>query len=298
MNFHSNSNFARGFGRGGIRLDARRGQALTADELARWAPAVFRTEAHSSRSEKFRVIPTHDLLAALDREGFVPVRAQVGGSRDEEKRGFTKHLLRLRRRDDLTRPPAVGDVYPEVVLVNAHDGTSCYKMLAGLFRLVCSNGMVVAKDNFGSVRVGHSGAGVLDKVIEGTYRVIDDATRAIAHAEHLRTINVSPDEARVYGEAALRLRFSEEKLPAISGEEITRPVRAADAGGNLWTVFNAAQERLVRGGTGYRHENERGRVTYRATRPVNSAEGDIKLNSALWHLTTEFAALKGRALAA
>ena len=289
----------RRFGRGGIQIAAPRGEALSYEQIAQFAPTVFANDRHSSRSERFQVIPTHELLAGLSKEGFVPVKVQVGGSRDEDKRAFTKHLLRLRRVDDLAGAPKVGDSHPEVVLLNAHDGTSSYQLHAGLFRLVCLNGLTVSDQDFGSVKVGHSGRGVLDKVIEGTYRVLDDAVAALDHAQQLQTVALDRDEQRIFGEAALRLRFDDETLPKISGSEVVRPRREADLAPNLWHTFNRAQENLIRGGLSYRHTNEEtNRVSFRETRPVNGADGDLKLNRALWHLANEFAKLKGASIAA
>lgn len=282
----------RRFGRGGIQIAAPKGEFLSYEQIAQFAPTVFANDRHESRSEKFQVIPTHQLLAGLHKEGFVPVKVQVGGSADQNKRAFTKHLLRFRRLNDLTGAPKVGDSHPEVVLLNAHDGTSSYQLHAGLFRLVCLNGLTVSDQNFGSVKVGHAGRNVLDKVIEGTYRVLDDAVLALEQAQELQTVNVSRDEARIFGEAALRLRFEEDAVPKIEGLEVVRARREADAFPTLWHTFNRAQENLIRGGLHYRHEGENGRVTYRDTRAIQSADGDLKLNRALWHLTNEFAKLK------
>lgn len=284
----------RRFGRGGITISAQRGETLSYEQIAQFAPTVFASDRHSSRSERFQVIPTHELLSGLSKEGFVPVKVQVGGSRDEEKRAFTKHLIRFRRSDDLAGVPKVGDSHPEVVLLNAHDGTSSYQLHAGLFRLVCTNGLTVSDQDFGSVKVGHSGRGVLDKVIEGTYRVLDDAVAALDHAQQLQTVALDRDEQRIFGEAALRLRFDDETLPRINGSEVVRPRREADLAPNLWHTFNRAQENLIRGGLSYRHTNEEtNRTSFRETRPVNGADGDLKLNRALWHLANEFAKLKG-----
>lgn len=289
----------RRFGRGGITISAQRGEALSYEQIAQFAPTVFASDRHSSRSERFQVIPTHELLSGLSKEGFVPVKVQVGGSRDEEKRAFTKHLIRFRRSDDLAGVPKVGDSHPEVVLLNAHDGTSSYQLHAGLFRLVCTNGLTVSDQDFGSVKVGHSGRNVLDKVIEGTYRVLDDAVAALDHAQQLQTVALDRDEQRIFGEAALRLRFDDETLPRINGSEVVRPRREADLAPNLWHTFNRAQENLIRGGLSYRHTNEEtNRTSFRETRPVNGADGDLKLNRALWHLANEFAKLKGQAIAA
>lgn len=289
----------RRFGRGGITISAQRGEALSYEQIAQFAPTVFSSDRHSSRSERFQVIPTHELLAGLSKEGFVPVKVQVGGSRDEEKRAFTKHLIRFRRNDDLAGVPKVGDSHPEVVLLNAHDGTSSYQLHAGLFRLVCTNGLTVSDQDFGSVKVGHSGKGVLDKVIEGTYRVLDDAVAALGHAQQLQAVGLDRDEQRIFGEAALRLRFDDEALPKINGSEVVRPRREADLPPSLWHTLNRAQENLIRGGLSYRHTNEEtNRTSFRETRPVNGADGDLKLNRALWHLANEFAKLKGQAIAA
>ena len=289
----------RRFGRGGIQIAAPRGEALSYEQIAQFAPTVFSNERHASRSEKFQVIPTHELLAGLSKEGFVPVKVQVGGSRDEEKRAFTKHLIRFRRNDDLVAAPKVGDSHPEVVLLNAHDGTSSYQLHAGLLRLVCTNGLTVSDQDFGSVKVGHSGRNVLDKVIEGTYRVLDDAVAALGHAQELQAVSLNRDEQRIFGEAALRLRFDDEALPEISGTQVVRARREADNFGNLWHTFNRAQENLIRGGLSYVHTNEEtNRRTYRDTRPVQSADGDLKLNRALWHLANEFAKLKSYSTAA
>jgi hypothetical protein len=293
------SPIARRFGRGAIALQAQRGEALSFEQISQFAPTVFAETAHSSRSDRFQVIPTHQLLSGLAKEGFLPVKVQVGGSRDTAKLAFTKHMIRFRRQDDLAGAPKVGDSHPEVVLLNAHDGTSSYQLHAGLFRLVCLNGLTVSDANFGQVKVGHSGRSVLDKVIEGTYRVLDDAVLALEQAQELRGIDLSRDEQRIFGEAALRIRFDDETLPNIPGREVVRVRREADAHNTLWHTFNRAQENLIRGGLNYRHTNEEtNRVSYRETRPVQNADGDLRLNRALWHLATQFAKLKGQAIAA
>lgn len=281
----------RRFGRGGIAINARPGEALSYEQIAQFAPTVFANDRHSSRSERFQVIPTHELLNGLSKEGFVPVKVQVGGSRDEEKRAYTKHLIRFRRSNDLTGAPKVGDSHPEVVLLNAHDGTSSYQLHAGLFRLVCTNGLTVSDQDFGSIKVGHSGRNVLDKVIEGTYRVLDDAVLALGQAQELQAVTLSPIEQRAFGEAALTLRYDDSR-PDISGEQVVRARREADNFNTVWHTFNRAQENLIRGGLGYRHTNEEGRASFRETRPVNSADGDLKLNKALWAFANAIARQK------
>lgn len=288
------------FGRSGVMAAAPKGEYLTNQQLAEIAPTIFKEERHSSRSERFEVIPTFQLLDGLRNEGFVPVKVQVGGSKDEEKRNFTKHLIRFRRMSDLTGSlTRVGDSVAEVVMLNAHDGTSSYQLHAGLFRLVCTNGMTVSDGDFGFVRVGHAGKDIMSKVIEGTYSVIDDAQRAIGMSRQMQEISVNVEEQRVFGEAALALRFDEAEKPEVTGMQVIQARRAADVGSNLWLTFNRAQENLVRGGLRFTHRNPTTlRVQHRETRPVRSADGDIRLNRALWVLAKEFANLKGQPVTA
>ena len=60
---------------------------------------------------------------------------------DQKARGeFTKHLLRFRH-DSMVE--GSGDEIPELILVNSHDGTSSYQLMAGICRTICAHGLIV-----------------------------------------------------------------------------------------------------------------------------------------------------------
>jgi hypothetical protein len=143
----------------------RRDRPLTHEELMSHVPSVFRSDKHESRSDRYTYIPTITILESLQREGFEPFFACQTKVRDQSKREHTKHMLRLRRAGQLT-----GHQVPEIILLNSHDGSSSYQMLPGLFRGVCTNGLVCGQ-SFGEVRVPHKG-NVVEKVIEGAYEVL------------------------------------------------------------------------------------------------------------------------------
>ncbi|MBF7992890.1 DUF932 domain-containing protein, partial [Escherichia coli] len=90
-----------------------------------------------SRSQNYTYIPTITVLESLQREGFQPFFACQTRVRDPGRRGYTKHMLRLRRAGEIN-----GEHVPEIILLNSHDGTSSYQMLPGYFRFVCQNGCV------------------------------------------------------------------------------------------------------------------------------------------------------------
>src|SRR5690606_26147536 len=121
--------------------------------------SIFATEAHESRSERFRPIPTIEVLRGLEKEGFVPVGVKQGTTRVPGKAPFTKHLIRLRHVDAMQKH-AVGDTVLEMLLKNANDGTAAYDLMAGLFRIQCLNSLVAQTGTVDSVKVRHSGDAV------------------------------------------------------------------------------------------------------------------------------------------
>src|SRR5262249_39803793 len=110
---------------------------LDDDQLRRRVPSVFATAPWGGMSGRYRMVPTIDVVGMLRDRGFLPVRAEQSRTLVPGKGEFTRHMIRFRSAD-LMAPLAAGAEIPELVLVNAHDGTSAYKFLAGIFRLVCS----------------------------------------------------------------------------------------------------------------------------------------------------------------
>lgn len=290
MTYFQNSSRIVPFGRGGQSLTSKI-EPLTDEQLMQVAPSIFATEAHSSRSEKFGYVPTIDVLNGLRREGFEPFSVKQGGSKDIEKRGYTKHMIRLRHRGEVARQ--VGDSIPEVVLLNAHDGTSSYQLMYGWFRLVCLNGMVVADTAKGSsgIKVSHFGD-VVGKVIEGSYKVIEEVETQAARVETMKQLTLSNDEQLAFARAALTLRFDDAVPVELEPSRVIQPNRVEDRGNDLWRTFNRAQENLTKGGLNYTTRDDRGRPTYRHTRPVHGVDGDVKLNRAMWQLAEEMGRLK------
>ena len=110
----------------------RSNHPLSDDQIRAVAPSIFADTPHESRSERYSYIPTATVLTELRKEGFQPFMVCQTRVRHEDRRDYTKHMLRLRHASQIN-----GDEANEVVLINSHDGTSSYQMLAGMFRFVC-----------------------------------------------------------------------------------------------------------------------------------------------------------------
>ena len=261
--------------------------AMSLDQVRAVAPSVFAMSPHQSRSERYAYIPTVDVLEGLSREGFRVVKASQSRTRVPGKSDFTKHMLRLRHESTSTALQTLGETIPEVVLINSHDGTSAYKLMAGMFRLVCLNGMIVADSLVGSLKVQHSG-NITSKVIEGSFKVLENTGKAIDAAKAWAEIELSDDESLAFADAAHTVRFGAEDT-TINPVRLLAARRPDDVGHDLWRTFNRVQENVIKGGLqGLNTEGTR-RVSSRA---VRSIDGDIRLNSALWTLASTLAALK------
>jgi hypothetical protein len=121
--------------------------AISDDEMRRFAPSVFASQPIQGVSERYSFLATSSILNGMRENGWVPVRAQEKSIRTEVRRGFQKHVVRFARVERL-QTWEKNQVRPEVVLVNSHDKSSAYQLHCGLFRLVCTNGMVVGPGDY------------------------------------------------------------------------------------------------------------------------------------------------------
>jgi len=256
---------------------------LSDDQIHRVAPSIFADAPHESRSQRYAYIPTATVLTELRKEGFQPFMVTQTRTRHEDRRDYTKHMIRLRHASQIN---ARGEAN-EIILLNSHDGTSSYQMLAGMFRFVCSNGLVCG-DTVADVRVPHKGD-VAGQVIEGAYQVLHGFGRALESRESMQAITLDEGEAEVFARAALSLKYDDPDKPApITESQILMPRRFDDRRPDLWSVFNRTQENLTKGGLHGRSANGR----RQQTRPVQGIDSDIRLNRALWLLADGLRQLK------
>jgi hypothetical protein len=202
-------------------------------------------------------------------------------------------MLRLRRLDD-GKKYNVGDSVFEIILKNANDGSAAYDLLAGLFRVLCLNSLVVQTDDTESLRVRHSGD-VQSKVIEGTYRILDTAEQTLKAPQDWPQIALSREERAIFAEGVHALRFGDVDgniNTPITASQLLLPRRPADQGTDLWTTFNVAQENCIRGGLTAMGRDANNRPRRTTTRGVNGIDQDVKLNRALWTLASKMAELK------
>jgi hypothetical protein len=269
-------------------------RALSDDQLMRVAPSIFAVDRHESRSDRYTYIPTSEVVAGMRREGMVPVTATQGRCRVEGKADFTKHAIRFMPVEQPIELRQIGGLIPTITIINSHDGTSCYKVLAGLLRLICTNGMLVSDRELTNISIPHKGD-IVSNVIEGSFTVVQESRRAIEQADAWSSIALTRDERQIFSEAAHLVRFADsegEIATTVRPDQLLVPRRYEDQGTDLWHTQNVVQENCIRGGLHGVGRGADGRMRQSTSRPINSIDSDTKVNRALWLLAERMAELK------
>jgi hypothetical protein len=252
--------------------------ALTLDAVRQRAPAVFAPSPHERTSSKYTFIPTERVLSGLMEAGLVPVEARQTRARRASPM-HARHVVRLRRRHETVQ---LKDSIPEVVFLNSHDGTSSYQLRLGIFRVVCTNGLIVSRGAFPGIYVPHRG-NVVDEVIAGALQIAERFEGLALQVERMERRLLRPDEQLAFAGRALALRFPNVAESGMQPSQVLRVRRTGDAGEDLWSTLNKVQENLIRGGLTRRTAT--GRLT--RTRGITAIRRDVELNSRLWDLAAE-----------
>lgn len=266
-------------------------QFLDEVQLQKYVPSIFATGGASNVSQKYGFIPTIEVVRGLRTAGFHPVKASQVKNRTEERRDFGKHLIRFRHESNLAATKGDG-LFSEIVLVNSHDGSTSYQLRAGVYRLVCSNGLIVGDDCF-SRRIKHHG-NVVEKVVEAANDLIEISPISVTKAKEWSEIPLQLEHKIAFAEAAATLKWNPQEIDEKPFSQISKglltPKRYDDHKNDLWTTFNVIQENMIQGGVRYRTDAG----SRQRTREVGSVSENVRLNTSLWMLTEKMAELARR----
>jgi hypothetical protein len=262
-------------------------QPITLDDIRRSAPSAFAVEPYHQMSGRYAHIPTVQVIEGMLQAGFQPFAAMQSRTRIEDKREHTKHMIRFRA---MNTALTVGSTFPEIVLVNSHDGSSAYKLMAGIFRLVCGNGMIVADSMIESLNVRHSG-NVIAEVATGSLQLVERMPEAIDAIARWKQIQLTAQQQNAFAEAAHVVRFADSEghiHTPIQPEQLLRVRRYDDNASDLWSTFNRVQENVIKGGLSAFDPTSRRRSSMRGVKGIDQ---DVRLNRALWTLAEKMTEL-------
>lgn len=265
----------------------RTGQPLTLAGIQQVCPAVFAQEPHASRGPRYLYVPTIQPLQALLDTGWGVYEASQQRARAADKDPYTKHMLRLRKLEHFDNTQVTRDGVPEVILINAHDGTAAYHLRAGFFRFVCSNGLIVGNQVAG-FKIRHTVTSqTTGEVLDGCTRVVTESFPAMLdNMDAFKRITLAPEHQYRLAEVGVKLRYGG-TLPAFSPAEALTCRRNEDEEPTLWNIYNRVQENVLYGGW-----EQRGLGYGRRTvvRPVERVSSVTSINAGLWDAATALAA--------
>jgi hypothetical protein len=236
-------------------------------------------------SDRYGFVPTNEIVDAFSRDGWVLTKGTEAKVRKESRQGLQRHLLRFAHESQLQINIRERI---ETILVNSHDGTSSLQIGAGIFRMACANGIVVADSTVASIRLGHHKLDI-DTVLNSAHTILGQAQNVSEVIECWKGTQISADDAFHLAEQGIKLRWPDAATQPISPNVALGVNRVEDVGNDLWRIFNRVQENVIRGG-----QHDGSRMTafgkrFRATRTVKSLTEDVRINKALWAIASTFA---------
>lgn len=262
---------------------------LSETELHDLCPMAFKTApTNPNVSDKYVHATTIDVVRDMERLGWKPVEAKQQRLRKGGSGIRSFHMIAFENPDVYIKKDGEKEAMVRIILTNSHDGFNSFKFMCGLFRFVCSNGLVVADMQFANISIRHINydfnelKGVVAGMIEKIPVVVDKINT-------MTTILLTDEQKMQLARETYRIRKGIGEGEKVNVDdntlnEILAPVRDEDKGNDLWTVFNLCQEKMIRGG--FKVKGKNGKT--RKSRSITSIKKDIEYNELLWSAAEKY----------
>ena len=265
--------------------DSAKNEFLTKEKIREIASSVFTEVADSKTTSKHYVhIPTEQVIDDMSSLGWGVVDAKQVNTRKNP--GFQKHMVVFGNNDLVVEGKDGDTVMPRILMTNSHDGKNAFQFQAGLYRLVCSNGLVIADAEFANMKIRHMGYDLteLKTVIN---EIVEKLPLTVECMNKLKSKQLSEEEKAEFAKEALRTRLPEAQISSFTYENIQdllNPTRNEDEGNDMWSVYNVIQEKIVHGM--FETFGARGKV--RKARKIKNFQQDTRVNKELYTLALEY----------
>ena len=272
----------------------RKHQGLNDTEIGHLCPVALKTTMSKKEiatlglSDHYSFVPTIKVVNDLRALGYDCVDAKSVKARKKSTDGYQKHMLTFEH----PKYKVEGvDEYPQLLLTNSHDGGNAFTLSAGIFRLVCSNGLVIQTEDYGSTRLIHKGYSfeAVQKLVNDFNVTIDEVLTKITV---MKKTQLTKEQQIEFAKQAALLRFTAKSYnennisDVVDIEGLLSINRKEDAGNGLYEVFNRVQESLINGNYLYASNGKvdvEGTKTRKA-RPIKNFKQNIEVNQRLSEL--------------
>jgi hypothetical protein len=257
---------------------------LNETEIREKAKSIFTAKGAPGTSEKYAHISTFQIIQDMEKLGWGVVDAKQVRARKGD--GYQKHLVVFRNNDIVINGEDGDHAYPQILLTNSHDGKNAFTFTAGLFRMVCENGLVICSKEFENLKIRHYGYDFEElKNVIGT--MVEKLPLTVESMNQFKKKKLRKEQIAEFAKKAAAIRFGAEQLEniTIDFDDLVTPTRPEDNGDDLWSVFNVVQEKLVHGMFEYTSGSK-----LRKARKIKNFRQDLDLNAKLYELAVEYAA--------
>ena len=239
--------------------------------------SVFTKVPAAHLSERYVHVDSERVVDAMRAEGFQVASVQTAAKRNSAHEVFGRHMIDFRHPD----LPSIDGAVPRIVFVNSHDGSTRASALAGVFRFVCSNGLIVGNTMY-QEKLRHSGAAAAT-LVERMQALAKNTAPLFHQIDRWSHKDMSKARRHDFAKMAAQLRWNDAERFTV--EDLLQVRRPEDDRGDLWTVFNRLQETTTQG-HGLEGLTRTGRVT--TARPLKEIQANLTYNAQLWELAEEF----------
>ena len=267
---------------------------LSNDDIRRVCPMALHTmPTNPDVSDKYVHANTMTVVEDLAKLGWFPVQAKQCRNKKNSSGIRSFHMIAFQNPDvkitkTLDDGEKIVDTYPRIILTNSHDGFNSFKFMLGLFRLVCSNGLVVCDNQMVDMAIRHINYDFeeLRKVVASAIEKVPEIVNTM---NEMRNVILTDEQKTALAKEVVKLRKGVEDdkdfvVEAEVVEDILTPVRKEDKGSDLWTIFNICQEKMIKGGFGLRTSRNR----LRRQRGITSIKKDMEFNQRLWKTASQY----------
>ena len=255
---------------------------LSKAEIKERASSVFTATKGDDTSNKYTHIPTDQVIDDMEKLGWGVVDAKQVRARKGV--GYQKHLVVFRNPNVAINGEDGDDVFPQILLTNSHDGKNAFTFTAGLFRMVCENGLVISTQEFENLKIRHMGYSFTELQTTIT-AMVEKLPLTVDSMNKLKSTKLSQEQKVDFAKRALETRFSKEEVAnvTIDIDTLLEPTRKEDSGDDIWSVFNVIQEKLIHGMFEYKTG-----AKARKARKIKNFNQDLKVNEKLFELALEY----------
>jgi hypothetical protein len=267
---------------------------MTMDELRKACPMAFKSNpTNPNVSDRYIHANTATVVEDLEKLGWMPVQAKQCREKKGSRGIRSFHMVCFQNPNvKIVKQNADGteaiDAYPRIILTNSHDGFNSFKFMLGMYRILCSNGLVVADGEMINMTIRH-----INYSFDELRKVVNEAIKQVPNIvmtmNTMKNTEVTDEQKREMATEVVKIRKNIEddkkfSLDEDTIREILMPVREEDNGNDLWTVFNICQEKLIKGG--YMSLGNNNKV--RKQRSITSIKKDIDYNQRLWDVAMRY----------